>query len=159
MASWLEEAGLSTWTDVVGNVRGRIGCSGDCADDCGGALVLGSHYDTVLDAGKYDGPLGLVAAIAAIKAFLQELGTAPRCPVSCASFACRRRARLTFAPLQLEVIAFSDEEGVRFHSTFLGSRVFSGTLSPSALLAADADGVTLEQARFVVRLRVIDTQR
>ena len=44
------------------------------------------------------------------------------------------------------MVAFSDEEGVRFHSTFLGSRAFAGTLPPSALQAADGDGVTLEQA-------------
>lgn len=125
VSSWLQEAGLTTWTDVVGNVHGRVECAGQCSA-CGGALVLGSHYDTVLDAGLYDGPLGIIAAIAAVKAHLREIDGLPACP--------------------LEVVAFADEEGVRFHSTFLGSRVFAGSLPPSVLQAADGDGVTLEAA-------------
>lgn len=91
------DAGLHSWVDAVGNVHGTVEvlpCSsrvstpimsltpGLCQGEnpCGGALVLGSHYDTVLDAGKYDGALGVIAAIGAVKAFLQTKRT-PACPV------------------------------------------------------------------------------
>jgi hypothetical protein len=80
VASWMEEAGLRTWTDVVGNVHGRADCDGAC-EACGGALVFGSHYDTVLDAGLYDGPLGVLAAVSAVKVYLRELARPPPCPV------------------------------------------------------------------------------
>lgn len=143
VASWFQDAGLQTWTDVAGNVRGRVDCLGDCAR-CGGALVFGSHYDTVLDAGKYDGPLGIVAAAAAVKSHLLRLqGAAPECPVRQSSPHMRSFVAHAF---QLEIVAFSDEEGVRFRSTFLGSRAFAGTLPPRALQAADGEGITLEQA-------------
>lgn len=108
--------------------------------------MLGSHYDTVLDAGKYDGALGVIAAIGAVKAFLQTKGT-PACPVrpapSCVTHVCVSDQW----PVQVAVVAFSDEEGVRFQSTFLGSRAFAGTLSPDMLATTDADGTTLGQAR------------
>ena len=123
LRGWMEDAGLRAWTDVVGNVRGRADCKGEC-ESCGGALVFGSHYDTVRDAGKFDGALGIVVALAAVKAHLSR--GPPRCPV--------------------EVVAFSEEEGVRFHSTFLGSRVFAGALPESALQARDGNGTSLEEA-------------
>ena len=108
--------------------------------------MLGSHYDTVLDAGKYDGALGVIAAIGAVKAFLQAKGT-PACPVrhapSCVTPACGSERW----PVQVAVVAFSDEEGVRFQSTFLGSRAFAGTLTPDMLATTDADGTSLGQAR------------
>ena len=75
--------------------------------------MLGSHYDTVRDAGKWDGPLGLHQARFA------------------ASRICYRRGkRLPFA---VEVIGFADEEGVRFASTLLGSRAVAGTFDESVL--------------------------
>ena len=79
--------GLETWRDCLGNVRGSLAPSASHADEP--ALVLGSHFDTVRDGGKYDGALGVVAAISAVKAVAQA-GTFSR-------------------PLQ--VVAFSDEEG------------------------------------------------
>ena len=88
-------------------------------------LMLGSHYDTVRDAGKWDGPLGLLTAI------------------SCVADLNRRGRRLPFA---VEVVGFADEEGVRFASTLLGSRAVAGTFVESALNARDRDGVSMREA-------------
>src|SRR6185369_1202986 len=88
-------------------------------------LMLGSHYDTVRDAGKWDGPLGLITAI------------------SCVADLHRRGRRLPFA---VEVTGFADEEGVRFASTLLGSRAVAGTFDESALGSRDADGLAMREA-------------
>lgn len=162
-----EEAGMRTWTDVVGNVHGRVEVrslsrpprahGGLCvtrfatqgSQPCP-ALMLGSHYDTVIDGGRYDGALGVVVAISALKAALRELapGSSLRCPVrdSCRTAMFCLRASLSSWP-QVEIVAFSDEEGVRFQSTFLGSKVIAGTLPASALNVTDAAGITLAEVR------------
>jgi allantoate deiminase len=88
-------------------------------------LMLGSHYDTVRDAGKWDGPLGVITAIA------------------CVADLNRRGVRLPFA---IEVVGFADEEGVRFASTLLGSRAVAGTFDESVLNARDADGLAMREA-------------
>ena len=94
--------------DAIGNVCGRY--EGERPGlPC---LMLGSHYDTVRDAGKWDGPLGLITAI------------------SCVADLHRRGRRLPFA---IEVTGFADEEGVRFASTLLGSRAVAGTFDESVL--------------------------
>ena len=98
VAGWMEEAGLTVRRDSVGNVIGRRG-------DGEGTFVLGSHIDTVRDAGRYDGPLGVLLAIEAADA-AREL------------------------PFALEVVAFADEEGGRFPLTYLGSRGWAGDLGP-----------------------------
>jgi allantoate deiminase len=87
--------------------------------------MLGSHYDTVRDAGKWDGPLGLLTAIA------------------CVADLHRRGRRLPFA---VEVIGFADEEGVRFASTLLGSRAVAGTFDESVLGARDSAGIAMRDA-------------
>jgi allantoate deiminase len=87
--------------------------------------MLGSHYDTVRDAGKWDGPLGVITAIA------------------CVADLNRRSVRLPFA---IEVVGFADEEGVRFASTLLGSRAVAGTFDESVLNARDANGLTMREA-------------
>ncbi len=89
------------------------------------ALLLGSHIDTVRDAGRYDGPLGVLAAIQVV-ATLRE-----------------RRLRLPFA---IEVIAFGDEEGARFPIALTGSKAIAGLLDPAALDAEDRNGVSLREA-------------
>ena len=66
----MREAGLRTWLDAVGNVHGRV--DGKARD--APALILGSHYDTVMDAGKYDGALGIIVAIASVKASILQVG-------------------------------------------------------------------------------------
>ena len=89
------------------------------------ALLLGSHIDTVRDAGYYDGNLGVVAAIAAVAA-LNEGGE-----------------RLPFA---IEVMAFGDEEGVRFPGKLTGSRAIAGTFDPQSLEVTDQEGIHPEAA-------------
>lgn len=119
--SWMVEAGMHAHLDAIGNVCGRY--EGDRPGlPC---LMLGSHYDTVRDAGKWDGPLGLITAI------------------SCVADLHKRGRRLPFA---IEVTGFADEEGVRFASTLLGSRAVAGTFVESALGVKDAAGISMRDA-------------
>ena len=112
---------MAAHLDAIGNVCGRY--EGERpALPC---LMLGSHYDTVRDAGKWDGPLGVISAIA------------------CVGDLNRRGVRLPFA---IEVVGFADEEGVRFASTLLGSRAVAGTFDESVLNARDANGLTMREA-------------
>ena len=121
LLSWMQDAGMAAHLDAIGNVCGRYE-GGRPGLPC---LMLGSHYDTVRDAGKWDGPLGLVTAIC------------------CVADLHRREKRLPFA---VEVTGFADEEGVRFSSTLLGSRAVAGTFDESLLDAGDRDGITLGDA-------------
>ncbi len=118
---WMEDAGMTASLDAVGNVVGRYAGSAPDAK----TLILGSHIDTVRDAGRYDGNFGVVAAIEAVA----ELHA--------------RDERLDFA---IEIIAFGDEEGVRFPVTLSGSRAVAGTFDPATLDAVDDAGVSLRQA-------------
>jgi len=119
--SWMVEAGMHAHLDAIGNVCGRY--EGDRPGlPC---LMLGSHYDTVRDAGKWDGPLGLITAIC------------------CVADLHKRGRRLPFA---IEVTGFADEEGVRFASTLLGSRAVAGTFVESALGVKDAAGISMRDA-------------
>ncbi len=121
VGGWMQAAGMTVRQDAVGNLIGRYE-----AERAGTrTLLLGSHLDTVRDAGKYDGPLGVLVALGAV-AQLHAQGT-----------------RLPFA---LEVLAFADEEGLRYHTAYLGSRAFTGTLDPATLALTDADGITLAEA-------------
>lgn len=115
------DAGMSANIDPVGNVRARYEGKTERAP----ALMIGSHIDTVRDAGRYDGNLGALAALAVVEQ-LHEKG-----------------ARLDHA---IEVIAFGDEEGVRFSTAMTGSRALAGQLSATAMEARDRDGTTLAQA-------------
>ncbi|KRR15378.1 allantoate amidohydrolase [Bradyrhizobium jicamae] len=119
--SWMKDAGMAARLDAISNVCGRY--EGDRPGlPC---LMLGSHYDTVRDAGKWDGPLGVITAIA------------------CVADLNRRGVRLPFA---VEIVGFADEEGVRFASTLLGSRAIAGTFEASVLDARDATGLTMREA-------------
>lgn len=73
IAAWMAEAGMHTWTDEVANVHGRIKGQNNTAP----ALLIGSHYDTVKDAGQFDGALGILVGIAAIKALTLEVTQGP----------------------------------------------------------------------------------
>ena len=118
---WMRSAGMRAHLDAIGNVCGRY--EGERPGlPC---LMLGSHYDTVRDAGKWDGPLGLITAI------------------SCVADLHKRGRRLLFA---IEVIGFADEEGVRFASTLLGSRAVAGTFVESVLGTRDAAGISMRDA-------------
>ena len=111
-------AGLSAHIDAVGNVVGVLAGGGRQSR----RVLTGSHYDTVINAGKFDGRLGIVLPIAVAGAL--------------------RRAGTTL-PFPLEIIAFAEEEGVRFKSTFLGSRAIAGHFDASVLENTDAEGNTL----------------
>src|SRR6516225_2239640 len=118
---WMRDAGMRAHIDAIGNVCGRY--EGERPGlPC---LMLGSHYDTVRDAGKWDGPLGLITAI------------------SCVANLNRNGRRMPFA---IEVVGFADEEGVRFASTLLGSRAVAGTFDESVLATKDSSGKSLRDA-------------
>jgi allantoate deiminase len=116
VAGWMEQAGLDVRRDAIGNVIGRQPGRGE------GTFVLGSHIDTVRDAGRFDGPLGVILAIEAADA-VGEL------------------------PYALEVTAFIDEEGAPFPTiTYLGSSGWAGLLSPDDSALADSEGGTFGDA-------------
>jgi allantoate deiminase len=103
VAGWMREAGLETREDAVRNLIGRRGD--------GPFLMLGSHLDTVVDAGRYDGPLGVLAALEAVERVDRDV----------------------------EVVGFSDEEGVRFGTAYLGSSAMTGRFDPAWLDRRDGD--------------------
>jgi allantoate deiminase len=118
---WMRDAGMRAHLDAIGNVCGRY--EGERPGlPC---LMLGSHYDTVRDAGKWDGPLGLITAI------------------GCVADLNSRGKRLPFA---IEVTGFADEEGIRFASTLLGSRAVAGTFDESVLGVRDRAGISMRDA-------------
>ncbi len=119
--SWVRAAGMQAHLDAIGNVCGRY--EGDRPGlPC---LMLGSHYDTVRDSGRWDGSLGLISAI------------------SCIADLNSRGRRLPFA---IEVVGFADEEGVRFSSTLLGSRAVAGTFDERVLEKRDDAGISMRDA-------------
>ena len=118
---WMQEAGMEASIDAVANVVGHYEGRVPGLP----AVLLGSHIDTVRNAGKYDGCFGVIAAIQAVAALHEA------------------NERLPFA---IEVIAFGDEEGVRFPVTLTGSRTIAGTVEPAALDAEDADGISVREA-------------
>jgi allantoate deiminase len=115
----MDSLGMTVRTDAAGNLRGLWQPSGVRAQ----RLILGSHIDTVPNAGAFDGVLGVVLAIELVE-IAQDLKL----------------------PLAIEIIAFSEEEGVRFGVPFLGSRAVAGRFDPALLALKDADGITVEQA-------------
>ena len=119
LAGWLTAAGLTPWTDAAGNQWGRREGSSPGLP----ALVLGSHLDTVPDAGSFDGMLGVVLAVAVAE-----------------------RLRGTDLPFALEVVGFSDEEGARFGKALLGSSAVAGTWDDAWWAQTDAAGVSLQRA-------------
>jgi len=121
VAQWMQQAGMNTWQDAVGNICGRY----EAAQPGAQALLLGSHLDTVRNAGRYDGMLGVLAAIEVVDAL--------------------NRAGLRGAQA-IEIIGFADEEGTRFNIALLGSRGLTGSWPASWLACEDAQGVSVAQA-------------
>src|SRR5437016_6507116 len=113
------QAGMTARRDNIGNLHARYEGSGDAT------LLLGSHLDSVRNAGRYDGPLGVMVAIAAVRRLHDS------------------KHRMPFA---IELLAFADEEGLRFGTTYLGSRALAGTFDEAVLAHADAGGITLAEA-------------
>ena len=103
VGQWMAEAGMAVRVDAARNLVGSLPGS----DPEAGTLLLGSHLDTVRDAGAFDGPLGVLAAIACVA---------------------RLRAEDVSLPYGIDVVGFSDEEGLRFGTAYLGSEAIAGTL-------------------------------
>jgi allantoate deiminase len=117
VAQWMREVGLDVFEDAIGNVRGRLGKPP--------YLVLGSHIDTVIDAGKYDGPLGVVAPILAVDVLQRKKST---------------------PAIGLELVAFGDEEGSRFPSTLPSSAALAGHFDAKHWDLKDLSGMTCAEA-------------
>jgi allantoate deiminase len=134
LAAWMARAGMTVRVDAVGNIRGVYppqvmrGSGSDVP-----RFYIGSHLDTVPNAGAFDGVLGTVMAIALVELLEHK--------------------RFPFA---IEVLGFSDEEGVRFGAPFIGSRAFVGTFDATLLDRLDKQGRSL---RDVIRQFGLDPSR
>jgi beta-ureidopropionase / N-carbamoyl-L-amino-acid hydrolase len=117
----MQGAGLDTAIDAVGNVTGRYRSASPGAK----ALIVGSHYDTVVNAGRYDGRLGILTALVVAEE-LRRTGQA--------------------LPFHLDIIAFAEEEGVRFSAPYIGSSVIAGRFDRALLQRHDANGTSLQDA-------------
>ena len=120
---WMRAAGMAAGRDAIGNVAGRWAPPGLPAG--APTLLLGSHLDTVRDAGRYDGMLGVLVALAVVEGARERDGG---------------------LPFAIEVLGFADEEGVRYGTAYLGSSVVAGTFDRSALDRRDADGIAMADA-------------
>lgn len=132
-AEWMREIGMTTRQDAAGNQVGRLVPSAGSATprDDAPALMIGSHLDTVPDAGRFDGIVGVLMGLEVVRMLrsIRDDGLA-----------------VSPLPFALEVVAFSDEEGTRFGKALLGSSAVAGTWDDAWWSLADADGVTLRQA-------------
>jgi allantoate deiminase len=117
MRPWMEAAGMNVVVDQAGNLRGLRG------DEAASRLLIGSHLDTVPNAGAYDGVLGALMGLALIEASAGKK-----------------------YPFAIEMLGFSDEEGTRFGVPFLGSRAAVGELHGSLLECVDGAGISVAQA-------------
>ncbi len=132
LSQWMRDCGFDeVGIDAVGNVVGRYLAASPNAP----TLMTGSHYDTVRNAGKYDGRLGIFV------------------PMACVRELQRQGKRL---PYHLEVIGFAEEEGQRYRATFLGSGALIGDFKPQWLDQQDADGVSMRDAMAQAGLRSED---
>lgn len=116
---WMETAGLRSRRDAAGTIIGRR----DGTDKDAGTFLLGSHQDSVRHGGAFDGIMGVLLPILAMESL-----------------------KATDLPFAVEVVAFADEEGVRFPTALLGPRALAGTFDPAVLNLVDRNGVTLRQA-------------
>jgi len=118
LRDWMRAAGLTAQIDAVGNVVGRYSSAAPAAK----TLIVASHYDTVVNAGCFDGRLGILTALA-VAEHLADIGR----PL----------------PFHLDVIGFAEEEGVRFAAPYLGSSAIAGRFDAAVLQRSDKDGVRL----------------
>jgi allantoate deiminase len=121
LRQWMQAAGMQVRRDTVGNIIGHYPAS----DRKAPILLLGSHIDSVRNAGKYDGPLGIIVALCCIESLHEE------------------GRRLPFA---IELVAFADEEGLRYNSTYLGSKALAGRFEQTLLDRVDSDGISVADA-------------
>lgn len=122
LRTWMYRLGMASHVDAAGNLRGVYSCGVPHSP----RMLIGSHIDTVPDAGAYDGALGVVLALALI----EKLAENPGAPL----------------PYDIEVVAFSEEEGVRFAVPFIGSRALIGDIDDELLCQTDTHGITLVEA-------------
>lgn len=131
VGEWMQAVGMQVWQDTVGNICGRYeGRQPDAP-----AILLGSHLDTVRNAGRYDGMLGVLTALEVV------------------GYLHRHQQRL---PVAIEVIGFADEEGTRFGITLLGSKGVTGRWPVEWLNTTDADGISVAQAMVRAGLDPMD---
>ncbi|WP_447555074.1 allantoate amidohydrolase [Vreelandella sp. EE22] len=121
ISRWMEQAGLTPQLDAAGNLVGR--CPKAQAGEK--TFIMGSHQDSVIEGGKYDGMLGVALPLLALEALNRENVT---------------------LPYGIEVVAFGDEEGVRFPTTLVGSKALAGSITPEQLEVRDVEGVSLKEA-------------
>jgi allantoate deiminase len=120
VGGWMRAAGLGFREDAVGNAVGRL----PARDPAARTLLFGSHLDTVVDGGRFDGALGVLLPIAALGVI---------------------RGRGVKLPFAVEVVGFSEEEGVRFSSAYLGSKGYTGRLTRSDLALRDQAGLSVDE--------------
>jgi hydantoinase/carbamoylase family amidase len=118
---WMKEAGLQIRVDNIGNIRGRLLSQNTHAK----TFVIASHIDTIINAGKFDGPLGVLTGLDIIEQIIHSK---------------------TELPFHIELIGFCDEEGCRFHTTYLGSKALAGSFDTLTLDIKDAAGISLREA-------------
>ncbi|WP_310734901.1 allantoate amidohydrolase [Microbacterium halimionae] len=126
-AEWMREVGMKSRQDAAGNQLGRL----EAAEHGAPALMIGSHLDTVPDAGRFDGIVGVLIGLEVVR-LLRQPGPGD--------------TWISPFPFALEVVAFSDEEGTRFGKALLGSSAVAGTWEKEWWALADKDGTTLRQA-------------
>ncbi len=114
---WMEAAGMQVKTDAAGNLRGRYAGASNTS------LMIGSHLDTVPNSGAFDGILGVMLGLALVESLEGQK-----------------------QPFSIELVAFSEEEGVRFHLPFIGSRALVGRVDSDFLATTDEEGISIAQA-------------
>jgi allantoate deiminase len=127
VGGWMRAAGMHAHVDAAGNLRGVLPADSPNAP----RLLIGSHLDTVVHAGPFDGILGVVLGIAVVEQLAEE---------------CRATSPAQRLPFEIEVIGFSEEEGVRFAKPFLGSLALIGGLDAATLARTDRSGVSVADA-------------
>jgi allantoate deiminase len=127
VGGWMRAAGMYVHVDAAGNLRGVL------AGTTSGVprLIIGSHLDTVTNAGAFDGPLGVILGVALVEQFVQDA---------------RINSPAALPPFEIEVIGFSEEEGVRFAKPFLGSLALVGELDSAILARTDSSGISVADA-------------
>ncbi|WP_394973098.1 M20 family metallo-hydrolase [uncultured Croceitalea sp.] len=119
LMTWMQKVGLQTHRDTIGNIKGVLPSHAIDAKH----FIIGSHYDTVFDAGKYDGPLGILLGLEMVQYIIDKD---------------------LQMPFHLNIIAFADEEGSRFNTAYLGSSAIAGFFEKSWLQRKDDEGISLE---------------
>lgn len=131
VTSYMKEAGMTVTVDGVGNLIGTYGEKSE-------TIMLGSHIDTVPEGGKYDGALGVLAAIEVVQTIHEH--------------------QLSLSK-NIEVAVFKDEEGTRFGFGLIGSRAMGGLLTYEELQKTDTTGISIEEAMQQFQLSPLPLER